>query len=288
MTPRLIVNADDFGLSPGVSQGILAAHRDGIVTSTTVMINRPDVATHLQEALACPDLGVGLHLVFTAGPPVLGLDAIPGLVDADGLFFDQHTLWSQADRIPLAQLRAELAAQVQRFVDLAGYLPDHLDCHHFVHLYPPFFEVYVDLAQDYQIPLRVPFPPETVFADALATLPYLEGFPRDLVRGMIVTNSALLKNRRVAYPDGFIATFFGQESLRLDRLLSLLDSLTEGTSELMCHPGYNDTGLVISSYREEREIELSVLTHPSLRQQIIRRGIHLVTFGALGTHHSSQ
>jgi predicted glycoside hydrolase/deacetylase ChbG (UPF0249 family) len=94
MTRRLIVNADDYGRTPGVSQGILATHEEGIVTSTTVMINQPQIATHLREALACPKLGVGLHLVFTAGRPVLGAGAIPDLVRKDGQFLDQHTLWS--------------------------------------------------------------------------------------------------------------------------------------------------------------------------------------------------
>lgn len=284
MTRHLIVNADDYGRTPGVSQGILTAHREGIVTSTTVMINRPDIATHLREALACPDLGVGLHLVFTAGRSVLDAEAVPDLLGTDGVFIDQHTLWAQADHIPLDQLRAELAAQIEHFVDLAGQLPDHLDCHHFVHLYPPFFQVYADLAQDYQLPLRVPFPTETDFDAALKTLPYLEGFPRDMVRGMIVTNSALLKPRQVSYPDRFIGTFFGRAALTLDFLLSLLDNLPEGTSELMCHPGSNDPGLATSTYRDEREIEMSLLTHPSVRQRIKAREIDLVTFRELRDH----
>jgi predicted glycoside hydrolase/deacetylase ChbG (UPF0249 family) len=281
MTRRLIVNADDYGRTPGVTHGILTAHREGIVTSTTVMVNQPQISAHLRQALACPKLGVGLHLVFTAGRPVLGAEAVPDLVRKDGVFLDQHTLWSQADRIPLDQLRAELAAQVGRFVALAGHLPDHLDCHHFVHLYPPFFQIYADLAQENQLPLRVPFPTETDFDAALATLPYLEGFPRDLIRGMVVTNSALLRARQVAYPDRFIGTFFGQAAVTLDFLISLLDALPQGTSELMCHPGYNDAGLAASTYRHEREIEISLLTDHAVRRRIEANEIDLVTFRAL-------
>lgn len=281
MGKKLIVNADDYGRTPEVSRGIIKAHQGGIVTSTTVMINQPGVKKQLAEALICPDLGIGLHLVFSAWRPILPPETIPGLVDQDGVFLDQHTLWAQAEEIPLDQLGAELVTQIERFTTLAGRLPDHLDCHHFVHLYPPFFQVYADLAARFQLPLRVPFPPETDFEAALKTLPFLEGFPDDLVRGMIVTNSALLRAHELVHPDHFISTFFGQEALTLDHLLHLLDTLPDGTSELMCHPGYDDPALASSTYRAEREIELALLTHPTVRKRVKELGIELATFGAL-------
>ena len=281
MVRRLIVNADDYGRAPGVCRGILEAHRSGIVTSTTVMINQPAVEGHLGEALARSGLGVGLHLVFTAWKPVLPPDQVPGLVDRAGDFLDQHTVWARAERLPVAQLRRELVAQVQRFASLAGHLPDHLDCHHFVHLYPPFFQVYADLAAEHGLPLRVPFPVEADFRVALEALPYLEEFPRDLVRGMIVTNSSLLTARRLAHPDHFVGSFFGQGALSLDNLLHLLEALPEGTSELMCHPGYDDPALAGSSYRAERERELALLTDPRVRARVDALGIELITFSAL-------
>jgi predicted glycoside hydrolase/deacetylase ChbG (UPF0249 family) len=282
MARRLIVNADDFGRSPGVSRGILEAHRRGIVTSTTVMIGQPGIAAQLAKAMACPKLGVGLHLIFTHGHPILPAEAILSLLDEEGGFFEQHTLWAQAEKISTAQLHAELCAQIEQFVMLAGRLPDHIDCHHFAYLYPPFFQVYASLADQYQLPLRIPFPPETDFRQAARSLPFLEGFPHDLVRGMIVTNSAYLRTRQLAYPDRFICSFFGLEALTLDYLLHLLDTLPSGTSELMCHPGYDEPALASSTYRQERETELALLTHPAVRRQVERLGIELVTFGAVG------
>ena len=281
MTRQLIVNADDYGRAPGVSRGILAAHRDGIVTSTTVMINQPGVEEQLDEALACPRLGVGLHLVFTAWRPVLPPRAVPGLVDDDGFFLEQHDVWARAEDVPVAELRAELRAQLDRFQELAGRLPDHLDCHHFVHLYPPFFQVYADLAAHYHLPLRVPFPPETEFEQAARTLPFLEGFPRDLVRGMIVTNSALIRQRRLAHPDRFVGTFFGHRALTAGHLLAMLAELPDGVAELMCHPGYDDPALSTSTYRAEREVELAVLTDPAVRDELRAMDIDLVSFGVL-------
>ena len=281
MCKKLIINADDYGRSPGVSRGILQAHREGIVTSTTAMINQPKAKAQLAEAMTCPELGIGLHLVFSAWRPILPPEAIPSLVDSDGLFLSQHDLWARAEDISPAHLRAELAAQLELFVSLAARLPDHLDCHHFVHLYPPFFQVYADLATKFHLPLRVPFPAEADFQRAIATLPYLEEFPLDLVRGMIVTNSALLEARQLSHPDLFISTFFGTEALTLDYLLHLLRTLPDGISELMCHPGYDDAALAGSTYRREREIELGLLTHPTVRACVAELGIDLVTFDVL-------
>ena len=277
----LIVNADDYGRTPGVSRGILEAHRAGIVTSTSVMINQPGIEAQLAEALAQPGLGVGQHLVFTAGRPVLPVAQVPGLVGAGGRFLEQHDVWARAERIPTGQLRAELAAQVERFHSLAGHLPDHLDCHHFVHLYPPFFQVYADLAAGYRLPLRLPFPAQADFRLAPGELSYLEEFPPDVVRGMIATDSNLVRSRHLAYPDYFVATFYGREALSREYLLGLVEGLPPGVSELMCHPGYDDEDLAASGYRAEREIELALLTGPAVRRAVEDLGIELVTFGAL-------
>jgi hypothetical protein len=282
-TRRLIVNADDYGRTPGISRGILEAHRAGIVTSTSVMINQPGIEAQLEEALARPGLGVGQHLVFTAGRPVLPAARVPGLVDAGGAFLDQHSVWARAERIPPDQLQAELAAQIERFRTLAGCLPDHLDCHHFVHLYPPFFQAYTDLAAGYRLPLRLPFPAQPDFRLAPGELPYLEGFPPDLVRGMVATDSNLVQARGLAHPDHFVATFYGREALSREYLVGLLAGLPAGVSELMCHPGYDDEDLVESGYRAEREIELALLTDPAVRRAVEEMEVELVTFGLLQT-----
>jgi predicted glycoside hydrolase/deacetylase ChbG (UPF0249 family) len=280
-TRQLIVNADDYGRTTRVSRGILEAHHNGIVTSTTVMINQPSIEAQLDEALAQPRLGVGQHLVFTAGRPVLPASKVPGLVDGSGRFLDQHSVWARAERIPPGQLQAELSAQIERFRTLAGHLPDHLDCHHFVHLYPPFFQVYADLAASHGLPIRVPFPTQLEFGRALDHLPYLEGFPQDLVRGVIATNSNLIRARGLAHPDHFIASFFGREALTREHLLALLEEMPAGVSELMCHPGYDNAALAGSSYRAERERELALLTDMVVRQRLDAQGIELVTFGRL-------
>jgi chitin disaccharide deacetylase len=281
MPRRLIVNADDFARAPGVSRGILQAHERGIVTSTSVMVNQPKLEEQLLLTKAHPRLGLGLHLVFTAWRPVRPPAELEGLVDSQGRFLDQHTLWARAEQVPLGSLRRELEAQVERFAALSGRLPDHLDCHHFVHLYPPFFQVYCELAAYHRLPVRVPFPPSTDFASAIRTLPFLVGFPRDRVRGMIVTDSALVRSYRLAHPDHFVGTFFGRKAVDVASLLRRLEALPEGLCELMCHPGYDDPGLAGSSYRAEREMELATLTDPAVAAAIRDLGIELARFDAL-------
>jgi predicted glycoside hydrolase/deacetylase ChbG (UPF0249 family) len=141
--------------------------------------------------------------------------------------------------------------------------------------------VFADLAAEQNLPLRVPFPPAPDFAQAVKTLPFLQGFPRDRVRGMIATNSALIRARKLPHPDHFIASFFGRKALTLAALSHLLDTLPDGVTELMCHPGYVDAALAGSSYTAEREIELALLKDPAIRESVERLGIELVTFDVL-------
>jgi predicted glycoside hydrolase/deacetylase ChbG (UPF0249 family) len=281
MKRQLIANADDYGRSPGVSRGILQAHREGIVTSTTVMVNVDDVQRHVAEALACPELGIGVHLVFCSWRPVLPPETVPGLVDEKGFFLGQSTFWDRAEEIPLEQLRAELTAQVVRFTSLAGRRPDHLDCHQFVHAHPRLFEVYVDLAHRLHLPLRIPFSTKTDWETQVLLAPFLEGSPPERFREMVETDTRLLRARAVAHPDHALTTFFGPKLTTLENLLQILDTMPDGVNELICHPGYADAGLSASGYRIEREIELGLLTHSAVRERVAALGIELVTFAAL-------
>ncbi len=135
---NLIVNADDYGHTPGVARGIRQAHASGIVTSTTAMMNRPGVEKELQEAArACPDLGLGVHLVLTAGSPVLPPRQIPTLVDADGRFFRQGELEARLEAVNPEEARAEWRAQIEKFCAALGHPPDHLDSHHHTSYWTP-------------------------------------------------------------------------------------------------------------------------------------------------------
>jgi predicted glycoside hydrolase/deacetylase ChbG (UPF0249 family) len=127
----LIVNGDDFGASHGVSRGILDAHRRGILTSASLMVNTPASEAAARLARAAPELSVGIHvnLGHEGGDPVVDLD------DARAC-------------------RAELERQLARFLDLLGRMPTHVDSHHNVHRRPALRPLFVDLARRHALPLR--------------------------------------------------------------------------------------------------------------------------------------
>src|SRR5690242_8074881 len=131
MTIRLIVNADDYGLSANVSRGIRQACSQGIVKSTTCMMNMPTVVDDIEIALReTPGLGLGVHLVLTAGHPLLPADQVSTLVQIDGAFLKLDQLTARQAALDAAQAKAEWRVQIEKFVAAAGRKPTHLDSHH--------------------------------------------------------------------------------------------------------------------------------------------------------------
>jgi chitin disaccharide deacetylase len=280
MSRRLIVNADDFGRTRGVSAGILRAHLDGIVTSTTTMMNLPGVVPDLHRTRAeAPRLALGVHLNFTVGRPLLPVDWCSSLVDEHGHFLTRDVLMAQPDRINPDELRAELKSQITAFRNAMERLPDHLDCHQFVHLYPPFFRVYLDLAESFKLPLRIPFLGIPTELDQVPSI--LSGVPLAMAQALLRADRQLLAERDFKTPDHFVGTFYDQQAT-LDHLLSVLDHLLDGPTELMCHPGLADDQLQAESgYTVQREQEMAVLTDPQIKARLTELDIQLITFADL-------
>ena len=247
---RLIVNADDFGLTAGVSRGILEARRRGIVTSTTLLANRP-LDEALLDDLRASGLGIGLHLNLTLGAPVSPVAEVPSLLDAEGKF--SRDPLRQAAQAKPEEVERELRAQVAAFIRLLGRKPTHLDSHHHVGRRAPIRDVVFGLAQELGVPVRC--------QDA--------------------------ETRRVAQERGVKSPehFFGESGpapyWSAERLLAHLASLPDGVSEFMTHPGYFDQELAYSRYGRQREVELRGLTDPAVREAVAAHGIRLCHFGAL-------
>jgi predicted glycoside hydrolase/deacetylase ChbG (UPF0249 family) len=280
MTRQLIVNADDFGRTRGVSAGILRAHLEGIVTSTTAMMNMPGVAGDLHQARSeAPRLGLGVHLNFTAGRPLLPPEWCASLVDERGHFLTQEAIAAAPDRVNPDELREELKSQIATFKNAMGMLPDHLDAHHFVHLYPPFFEVYLDLADSFKLPARIPFPRQEAELDHMP--PIIGNTPPETARQIGRTDQHLLAARAFKTTDHFVATFY-DKTVSVPFLMEILASLPQGSSELMAHPGLLDDQLRAESrYNVQREDELAVLTNSQVIEYLDRLDIQLITFAAL-------
>lgn len=283
MTKRLIVNADDFGRTSGVNEGILRAGRDGIVTSTTAMMNLAGAATALQQARdECPRLGLGVHLVFTVGRPLMPPEWVSSLVDPHGCFLSQDAIAADPDRVDLAELKSELKAQIKTFQNATRRLPDHLDAHHFIHLLPRFFQVYLELAHEFKLPARNPLPRTEAELAANPPAGLWASLTSEQAQAMVRADWALLKQWPVRSTDYFESSFFGDEALTITHLLHILDSLPDGTTELMTHPGLADEALRQQSrYAVQREQELALVCHPTVKQHVADLDIRLVTFADL-------
>jgi len=247
---RLIVNADDLGRTRGINAGVRAAHERGVVTSATLMVAYPAAQEVAALASACPELGIGLHVALTGGRPVTPPEQIPSLVDAHGRLPAKPEGLSGAGSEDVLR---EARAQLGRFVTLLGRQPSHFDSHHHSHRLPLVRDAIVALARETGRPVRLAAP--------------------DLRES--------LREAGVATTDRFEEGFFG-ETATVAQLLAMLETLPEGTTELMCHPAEVDEELRTSSgYAEPRAAELAALTDPRVREACERLGVHLIHFGQL-------
>jgi len=258
VTRCLIVNADDFNLTEGVTRGILEAHSTGIVTSTTVMVNLPGLEGSRDLAQACPGLGVGLHLNLTFGPPVLPPDRVSSLVNGAGRFVRDHERFRHAG--DLAEIREELTAQVERFRRTFGAGPSHLDTHHHIHRHPQIFQVVLDLAAGLGVPVRALTPEMT----------------------------ARIRERHLPAVDRAEGDVGPEPYWTIERMLILLARLQDGVTEIICHPGHADAALSASSYCAQREGELRALCDPAVRGAIETAGIRRISYADLGTLPASR
>jgi predicted glycoside hydrolase/deacetylase ChbG (UPF0249 family) len=280
MARQLIVNADDFGRTRGVSAGIIQAHQQGIVTSATAMMNFKGAAQDLHLATAqAPKLGLGVHLVFTAGRPLLPTEWVASLIDEHGRFLSQESIQADPTRINQDELRSELKSQVTAFNNALGRMPDHLDAHHFIHLHPHLFQVYLELAESFKLPARLPIPREDGVPDRL---PSIAGdVPPEMTRQIVELDRELLSAHPVKSTDHFLSSFHEQHAT-VEHLRQLLSSLPEGSTELMTHPGLVDEDLKKSSgYTVQREQEMAALCDSQMQAWMAELDIKLITFTEL-------
>lgn len=246
---RLIVNADDFGRTRGVNAGTLRSHGRGIVTSATTMVLEPAAAAGLREAVEqTPDLSLGLHFALTGGGAPASAPASLVTLAPSGKFVRRAE--DLPDRLPAEEVRRELDAQIALFESLAGRPPSHLDSHHHCALHPSVQPVFAEVALERGLPVR-----------AASTRARRE-----------------LREAGLRVPDHFLESFY-DTGATLENLRLLIEELSEGTSELMCHPGERDDPLLSASgYASERGREAEILCEPGLRAWIAESGIELVSF----------
>jgi predicted glycoside hydrolase/deacetylase ChbG (UPF0249 family) len=269
---RLIINADDFGYSEGIVRGIIDCHGAGVISSTSCLTNMPawpQAAAYLREHA---ELGAGVHLVFNGGRPLLPPERVPALVGSDGHFLNDSQILRGFKPGTTAQLRAELRAQIERFIADVGRPPTHLDNHCSVsYIRPDRFRVTIDLAKEYDLPIRAPFGDD--LEERVADLARINHLPPWLIRWQGVSYRRRVDRAGIRRPSNFIMDFSNPAARTIEDLLRILGGLRDGwISELLTHPGYDG---------DWREPETRVLLDPRVRECLDSLAIELVNFKAL-------
>ena len=290
---QLIVNADDFGLTEQVSRGILDAHREGIVTSTTLMANGGAFDAAVSMARREYHLAIGVHLNLTEGLPVSPAANISTLVNRQGrLHLNPRRLLQgiMTRQVNLAEVEMELWRQITKVLG-AGILPTHLDGHKHVHILPGVGDIVIRLAQEFSIPSircpseavpRIPAPLPSRSSWTAAAKQYLVGRTVSVFARRFQEKLAKARLLSSAHFYGLSQTGF----LDAPSIQDILERLPEGVSELMCHPGYLDADLAKSGTRllAQREVEIRGLTARQVRKLVTDRGIQLISYRQVGTH----
>lgn len=260
---RLIVNADDFGLTNGVNRAVADLHCAGVLTSTTLMARAGATDAAIELARATPTLDVGCHIVLADGEPVLPAREISTLIDPKtGGFHVALTAFLRklfTGRIRPAEIEAEVRAQIES-LQSKGVRITHIDAHKHTHMFPAVLRPVLRVARACGIrAVRNPFePPWAVRAAAGAA--WARAAEVTVLRWLQPACSRIIAEEGFATTDGTIA-MVGTGVLNAAMVRSLLSKLPEGTWELVTHPGYNDADLarVRTRLRASREIEREAL-----------------------------
>ena len=279
---RLIVNADDFGLHAAVNRGILTAHTEGIVSSTSLMAGGAAFDDAVRIAKQCPQLGVGVHLTLVGASPLLPVAEVSSLLDEAGDFYGSYPLFIKRflrGKIRLAEVERELAAQIDR-VRMAGIQPSHLDSHQHLHVLPGIGGLVLDLARRFSIrAIRIPAEPVAFIGATPATVGRLAG------RGGLTMLANLFRQHAAAAGIRTSDHFFGMLAggqLTEPALLAILRRLPPGDSELMTHPGFADESLADAfRWDYQWDAERQALTAPAVRALLAERQIRLISFREL-------
>jgi hopanoid biosynthesis associated protein HpnK len=284
---ELILNADDFGLTRGVNEGIIRAHRDGILTSATLMASSRAFDDAVARAKAAPTLGVGCHLVLVGGTAVSRPQEIPSLVDSDGRL--PRTLPQLVARLSSGSVRpreieTELRSQIEK-IRRAGIEVTHVDTHKHTHVHPLVMSALGKVANELGI-TRVRKPAEDL-AESWKTQAGGERSWSRLasaatVRAVAPWFESLARKYGLRSPDHFLGLAMTGR-LSASALCQLIDNLPEGCTEIMLHPGVCDADLASTSSRlqQQRQLELEALLAPEARRAVERNAVRLISYREL-------
>lgn len=288
---NLIVNADDLGWTEGVNRGIADAHRNGIVTSASLLANGTAFREAVELTKFLPNLGIGVHLNLSDGVPLAPPQSVPSLVNRSGEFEggpESLLLKMAMRRLMLSEVESEWEAQMRRVRDV-GIAPTHLDGHKHVHMLPGLFEVALRLAKKHGIEaIRVSHENSKLRAalsageEQRASVVLKQGVQ---ARGLkLLASDAREKAEQagISTADHFCG-IAQTGTLTKEGVMRLLQSLPEGTTEMMCHPGYADESLrgTATRLQSSRQKEIEILTDPDIRNVVASQAIRLIDYGCV-------
>ena len=280
---KLIVNADDFGLHTLINQGIIKGHREGFITSTSIMPSAPAYEEAVELAKANPRLGVGIHLTLVGGvAPVLPATKISSLLDDHGCFLPDYVAFAKrfyTGGVRAGELEAELRAQMEKAL-ASGLSLTHVDSHQHTHVLPGLNGLVIKLCNEYNIKReRIPKEGYTFSGGFQA------GLGRKIGRCGLSFCAALAASGAdkdgIKHPDYFFGMLAGGH-LNAELVGNIIRALPEGVSEIMTHPGLETAPLAkLYAWHYTWETELASYLDESNKALIKEKSVQLVNFGDL-------
>jgi predicted glycoside hydrolase/deacetylase ChbG (UPF0249 family) len=282
---RLIVNADDLGLSHGITEAIFDCHRNGIVTSASLMVNQAASEYAVCSLKTAPNLDVGIHLNLCQGKPVLPPRMVHSLVGSDGNFLPPAEMGKRliSWRVSPKEIEAEFCAQIDRMMS-HGLTPSHADSHHRFHIYPAAAAAFRNAIRSRGI-YRARSAKKQVWPANGIWGAHAGAAYRRLAVGAYNHLLQLTVFQGLKSPDAGVALhpkFRGNLAALADAWRFAMDNMPAGTFEIWCHPGFPQKGFSESdALFEQRRVEAAMLTDERLCKAVSHAGIELIDFQTL-------
>ena len=279
---QAIVNADDFGLTTEINQGIIRAFEEGIVTSTSLSANGEAFRDAVALIKTTPSLDVGIHLTLVEERPVLPPQTIPSLVDNTGRFRKSAQLFFVdylKGKISMQEVKMEFHAQAKKILD-QGISITHIDSHQHIHILPKVANITVELAEEYGIK-HIRYPKEDMEFRKILSTREIKRFVQQIGVNFFCLYS---RNRLKNYSLDHFFGFYDGGRLDKEKIIDILRKMGRGTSELMCHPGLGRNPNIPSGYTDwdyAWGVELDSLIDEEIKDVISREDIQLINFSSL-------
>lgn len=279
----LIVNADDFGLHQEINKGIIKGYQEGFITSTSLMCSAPAFDDAVALARQNPGLGIGIHLTLVGSvPSVLPKEKISSLVDDTGLFPENYVVFAKkfyTGQVKMVQLELELRAQIEKAL-ATGLTITHVDSHQHTHVLPGMIGLVVKLCNEYQIK-NIRIPQEDYFFSG----GFAGGLGRKVGRAGLSFCACLAamkaKSADLKYPDSFFGMLAGG-NLNERLVGNIINTLPEGVSEIMTHPGLDKQELDKHfTWNYHWEDELNAFLSAKNKTLLEQQQVVLMNFGGL-------